>query len=62
MYSTAAPPPYASRPLLSATACLSNQASSSAYSPLPAGLPPFDTAVKASMKERDRGRKTEKSA
>lgn len=53
MYSTAAtPPPFASSPLPSA--CLSNQASSSAYCPLPAGLPPFASAVKASIKERER--------
>ncbi|MEQ2201689.1 hypothetical protein XENOCAPTIV_016490 [Xenoophorus captivus] len=39
----------------SATACLSNRTSSSAYCPLPAALTPFATAVKASVTERRRG-------
>lgn len=37
----------------SATACLSNRTSSSAYCPLPAALTPFATAVKALVTERD---------
>lgn len=54
MYSSAAPPPFTSSLLPSATACLSHRASSSsAHCPLPAGLPACATAVKASVKERD---------
>ncbi|MED6243094.1 hypothetical protein ATANTOWER_014826 [Ataeniobius toweri] len=55
MYSTAAPPPLAVSLRPSATACLSNRTSSSAYCPLPAALTPFATAVKASVTERRRG-------
>lgn len=64
MYSTAAtPPPFASSPLPSATACLSNQASSSAYCPLPAGLPPLCLCSESLDKgEREWERETKKSA
>ncbi|KAM4599951.1 calcineurin subunit B type 1 [Fundulus diaphanus] len=53
MYSTAAPPPFTVSLRPSATACLSNRTSSSAYCPLPAALTPFATAVKASVTESD---------